>query len=327
MLFIGVLGKHARENTTKIYSPNEGVNNMTWAYLSSEEGFLGIPAVDAPSDPQKARAVIIPFGLESSVSYGGGTAKGPLAIIQASHSVELFDESLWSEPFREIGIATLSPVTVDDNQEKALVQLENLVQTALDAKQFPFVLGGEHTVTVAPIRVLSRLYPNLVIIHFDAHADLRDSYAGNSYSHAAALRRCLDCGASLSLFSFGIRNISAEEIPYLEKEKHRISIYWAKDKKEWSLSDMLAYIKDKPVYITFDIDAFDTSLMPATGTPEPGGLFWDDVMPILEAVARYSKQIVGADVNELAPIADMPAYDFVAAKLVYKMLSYAFLNK
>lgn len=289
--------------------------------LSPKNAFLGLEDHDAVSY-DKAKAVVIPFGLEATVSYGSGTAKGPAAMISASHEVELFDEHLWCEPFRDIGIVTLPEPKIPKKQEQALAELESLVRRVLNDGKFPFVFGGEHAITAGAIRPVAEKYPGLVILHFDAHADLRDGYEGQPYSHASALRRCLD-NEALELISLGIRNISAEEIPFLESNRHRVTIHWAKDKKQWSLDEILAPLKGRPIYLTFDIDAFDVSLMPATGTPEPGGLFWDDVIPIIEAASKIGN-IVAADINELSPIESLHGCDFLAAKLAYKILGFAF---
>ena len=206
---------------------------------------------------------------------------------------------------------------------RALDQLEDLVEDTLESGRFPLVLGGEHSITAGAIRPFARRFDDLAILHFDAHADLRDGYAGEHYSHAAALRRCLDF-PHVSLVSIGIRNISAEEVPFLEANRHRVRIHWARNKADWRLDDILQPLRNKPVYVTFDLDGFDSSVMPATGTPEPGGLHWDDVLPVIRAVAECAA-IVGADVNELAPRPELHACDFLAAKLVYKILSYALL--
>lgn len=294
------------------------------SYLSSKSGFLGLEKSDAVK-PQDARAVIIPFGFEASVSYGGGTNKGPSAMIKASHQVELFDEELWKEPFRKYGVATLKTPPIKKSVPQALNQLESLVGAVLDNGQFPFVFGGEHSITAGAIRPFAKRHKNLTIVHLDAHADLRDGYDGEHFSHAAALRRCLDQKGHehIRLVSIGIRNISAGEIPFLEKNKKRIEIFWAKDKRDWTLQAILKAVGKGPVYLTFDIDAFDSSLIPATGTPEPGGLFWDDTMTILRGVAKQAK-VVGADIVELAPHPALHGCDFMAAKLAYKMLNYIF---
>ena len=188
---------------------------------------------------------------------------------------------------------------------------------------FPFVLGGEHSITPGCIRPFVTKFSDLLILHFDAHADLRESYEGNRFSHASAIRRCLDY-KNVSLISFGIRNISESEIPFLKKNSNRIDIFWAKDKKKWNLNKFKKLIKNKTVYLTFDVDGLDSSIMPATGTPEPGGLLWDETLEIIRIAAKNSN-IVGADINELSPIKGFNSYNFLVAKLAYKILSYKFL--
>ena len=192
---------------------SQKLGSARFDYLSAKEGFLGLER-EQSIRPDDARAVIIPFGLEASVSYGGGTADGPEAIIKASHQVELFDEELWKEAFRDYGVATLREPAVAANMGRALGQLEATVEAVLASGRFPFVLGGEHSITAGAIRPFADRYQDLVILHFDAHADLRDGYEGEHYSHASALRRCLDF-EHVQLVSLGIRNISVEEIPFL----------------------------------------------------------------------------------------------------------------
>ena len=160
------------------------------------------------------------------------------------------------------------------------------------------------------------------MLHFDAHADLRNSYNNNKFSHASAIRRCLD-NPNVSVISFGVRNISLNEINFLKKNKKRIEIFWAKDKSNWNLNKFKKIIKNKKVYLTFDVDGLDSSLMPATGTPEPGGLFWDETIKIIK-IAAQSSNIVGADINELSPIKGFDCYNFLAAKLAYKIIAYSF---
>ena len=201
-------------------------------YLSNKKGFLGI---DNKSN-NKEKVVIIPFGLEKTVSYGGGTSKGPKEIIKASHQVELFDEDLKKEPYKNIGIKTLKPFPIKKNIIDALKQIENINKLLLDKKKFPLVLGGEHSLTAGSIRPFIKKFGKICLLHFDAHADLRNSYNGNKFSHASAIRRCLD-NPNVSVISFGIRNISSSEIPFLNKNRKRIKIYWAKDKLNWNLSE------------------------------------------------------------------------------------------
>ena len=290
-------------------------------YLTNKQGFLGIDN----KFNFKEKAIVIPFGLEKTVSYGGGTKNGPKEIIKASHQVELYDEELKCEPFKKIGIKTLKPFKISKKINKAINQIAEINQKILDNKLFPITLGGEHSITPGCIKPFVKKYKKLTLLHFDAHADLRESYAGEKYSHASAIKRCID-HKNVSVVSFGIRNISAEEIPTLKKNKKRINIYWAKDKKKWDLNKFKKQIKNKDVYITFDVDGLDSSIMPATGTPEPGGIFWDEALEIIKIACKNSR-IVGADVNELAPIKGFNSYNFLVAKLVYKILSYKFLLK
>jgi len=290
-------------------------------YLTNKDGFLGIDN----KFNFKEKAIVIPFGLEKTVSYGGGTKYGPKEIIKASHQVELYDEELKCEPFKKIGIKTLKPFKINKNINKAINQIAEINRKILGHRLFPITLGGEHSITAGCIKPFVKKYKKITLLHFDAHADLRESYGGEKFSHASAIKRCID-HSNVSVISFGIRNISAEEIPILKKNKKRINIYWAKDKKNWNLNKFKKQIKNKNVYITFDVDGLDSSIMPATGTPEPGGIFWDEALQIIKIACKSSK-IVGADVNELAPIKGFNSYNFLVAKLVYKILSYKFLLK
>ncbi len=287
-------------------------------YLSNKKGFLGIDN----KNNNKEKVIVVPFGLEKTVSYGGGTKKGPQEIIKASHQVELYDEDLKKEPHKSIGIKTLKPFPIKKNIKDALNQIENINDLLLNKKKFPLVLGGEHSLTAGSIRPFLKKYNKICLLHFDAHADLRNSYNGDKFSHASAIRRCLDY-PNVSVISFGIRNISQSEISFLYKNNKRINIFWAKDKSKWNLNKFKKIIKNKKVYITFDVDGLDSSLMPATGTPEPGGLFWDETINIIKIASQYS-DIVGADVNELSPIKGFDSYNFLAAKLAYKIISYSF---
>ena len=287
-------------------------------YLSNKKGFLG---TDNKSNG-KENVVVIPFGLEKTVSYGTGTSKGPIEIIKASHQVELFDEDLNKEPYKNIGIKTLNPFPIKKNMMDALRQIENINKLLLNKKKFPLILGGEHSLTPGAIRPFIKKFGKICLLHFDAHADLRNSYNGNKFSHASAIRRCLD-NPNVNVVSFGIRNISSSEISFLNKNKKRINIFWAKDKLKWNLNKFKKIIRNKKVYITFDVDGLDSSLMPATGTPEPGGLFWDETIKIIKIAAQFS-EVVGADINELSPIKGFNSYNFLVAKLVYKIISYSF---
>ena len=288
-------------------------------YLSNKNGFLGIDN----KFNFKEKVVIVPFGLEKTVSYGSGTKNGPKEIIKASHQVELYDEELNCEPYKKIGIKTYKPFKIDKNINKALKKMSKINEQILNKRLFPMTFGGEHSITPGCIAPFARKFKNICLLHFDAHADLRESYNGEKFSHASAIRRCLDY-QNISVISFGIRNISESEIPFLKKNSSRIKIFWAKDKSKWNLNKFRKLIKNKTVYITFDVDGLDSSIMPATGTPEPGGLLWDETLNILR-IASKNSNIVGADINELSPIKGFNSYNFLVAKLAYKILAYKFL--
>ena len=234
-------------------------------YLQNKSGFLGVDN----KFKTKQKVVVVPFGLEKTVSYGSGTKNGPREIIKASHQVELYDEELNCEPYKKIGIKTLKPFKINKNIKKALNQISEVNKKILNQNLFSITLGGEHSITYGCIKPFVKKYKNLCLLHFDAHADLRQSYNGEKFSHASAIRRCMDY-KNVSVISFGIRNISASEIPFLKKNSKKIKIFWAKDKTKWNLNIFKRLIKNKTVYLTFDVVGLDSSIMPATGTPEPG---------------------------------------------------------
>ncbi len=290
-------------------------------YLSQKKGFLGYEA----SSKSKNKVIVVPFGLEKTVTYGTGTKNGPREIIKASHQVELFDEELSNEPYKSIGIKTLKPFPIKKKIEQALDQLSKINQKIISQNKLPVVLGGEHSITPGSIRPFIRRYKEIIILHFDAHADLRESYNGQKFSHASAIKRCLDF-KNVKVISFGIRNLSKTEMVFYENNKSRIKIFWGKDKKNWNFNKITKLFKKKNVYITFDVDAFDSSIMPATGTPEPGGMLWEEVLMIIKKVCKISN-IIGVDINELAPIKNFNSYNFLVAKLTYKIMAYIFKFK
>jgi agmatinase len=289
-------------------------------YLPAAESFLDPVRANA-GDPGSARAVVIPFGLEASVSYGAGTAAGPAAILAASHQLELYDEELGCEPYLRWGVAAVREPAIARPIAAALAQLQAIVEAVVAAGKFPLVLGGEHALTVAPVAALAARHKDLVVVQLDAHADLRDGYQGEPFSHAAAMRRVLD-HPGVSLVSIGIRSISQEEVDFYEANRDRITIHWAKDQARWSLDDITAPLEGRRIYLTFDIDALDASLMPATGTPTPGGLGYWQALALLRRICERG-EVVGADLVELAPIPGLHACDYTAAAIAYKLLSYA----
>lgn len=289
-------------------------------YLPGPESFLDPDRLDADR-PQDARAVVIPFPIEHSVSYGGGTAAGPNAILKASHQLELYDELFNAEPYADYGIAALAPLNPAHDLEDALAQLEGVVANVVQQNRFPLVLGGEHSLTAGAIRPFAKSFDEVIILQFDAHADLRDGYLGEHYSHASAMRRCLDF-PNVSVVSVGIRALSSEEVAFASATSDRVTLHYAKDQHTWDAEKIVAPLKGKPVYVSFDIDGFDSAIMPATGTPTPGGLAFWQVMDILKA-ARNAGTIVGGDVVELAPLPGFHACDYLAAQVAYRIMSMA----
>lgn len=288
--------------------------------VKSSNGFLGLPS----EIKSKNKVLVIPFGLENTVSYASGTKMGPKKIIEASHQVELFDEELKQEPYKKFNLKTLKEGRIKKNLDQALKQLTKIVNKTINLKYFPLILGGEHSITPAIIKSFKKIYSKLTIIQIDAHADLRNQYLGNKNSHACAMRRCLDF-ENINIISIGIRNISKEEFEFVKKNKNKIKVIWSKDISKKNIAKIKNLVKDRKVYLTFDVDGLDSSLMPATGTPEPGGLFWNDTLNILKTIFKNSN-VVGADINELAPKQGLHACDFLTAKLIYKMLSYKFAS-
>lgn len=289
-------------------------------YLPAEQSFHDPARADAAT-PEKARAVVIPFGLEASVSYGSGTAAGPAAILAASHQLELFDDELWREPYLDYGIAALREPEMAKGLDASLAQLAGVVGEVLEAGRFPLVLGGEHSLTAGAIRPFAERYKDLAVLQFDAHADLRDGYLGEKYSHASAMRRVLD-HPHVTLTSVGIRAVSKEEADYAAANRDRVRIFWGREQASWDIEAIVAPLKGQPVYVTFDIDGLDGAVMPATGTPTPGGLSYLHALAILRRTAEVAT-IVGADVVELAPIPGLHVCDYTAAALAYKIMSYA----
>ena len=281
------------------------------------KNFLGIP--ESENTLEKSRVVVLPVPYERTVSYGVGTRNGPAAILEASRYVELYDDEL-DEEIARVGIHTLPPWLPDRMEPEAAVRaLEGVVSELLAHPRFVLTLGGEHAIATGPIRAHRSRYPGLSILHFDAHGDLRDEYEGDKYSHACAARRFVELG--IPTVHVGIRSISREEIDFAREKgllivsNRRLPFF-----DDW-VPEALRRLTDE-VYVTFDVDFFDGSLVPGTGTPEPGGGTWEQALEILRRVAA-ERRIVGADVVEHAPLAGNRAPDFLVAKLCYKLLGYS----
>jgi agmatinase len=254
---------------------------------------------------------------EATVSYGHGTARGPAAILRASAAIELFDGA--STP-ADAGIHTLPPVSFRGcrGPAAALGRVEQAIGAILEAGHTPVMLGGEHTITAGALRAVRRLAgPRVGVVQFDAHADLRDTYQGTSYSHACALRRA-GVDLDLPLCQIGVRSLCLEDVAV--RRRHGVHCLDMADLATRGLPRrVLPTAFPRDIYLTFDIDALDPSIIPATGTPEPGGLTWYQTMTALERVIR-GRRVLGFDVVELAPIPGWHAADFTAAKLVYAII-------
>ncbi len=293
--------------------------------LGIKKNFLAIEKEYSNYDD--SQIVIVPAPLEKTVSYGKGTCKGPEEILKASHYVEFYDEEQSRELCFEKGICTLEPVNLQKlSIEKSLDKIYREVAKHIDAGKLVVTLGGEHSLSTAPIMAHYERFPNLSILQIDAHSDLRQSYEGSKYSHASVMARVAEFNPNI--VQVGIRAQSKDEADF-RKEK-QIKTFYAREIKLGMYGDnwqeLVVRNLSENVYITFDIDGFDPSFMPATGTPEPGGLFWDETMNLLKIIG-LEKNIVGFDVVELAPNKFHPSSNFVAAKLVYKILNYAFIHR
>lgn len=267
---------------------------------------------------------ILPVPCEQTVTYGRGCARGPEAIITASAEVELFDEELECEPC-EAGVGTLEPLAVEATGPESVVRrLEAELAPRVALGQTVITLGGEHSITPGPVRAYQKRYPNLSVLQIDAHADLRDGYQGNPYSHAAAMRRVRDTVACT--VGVGIRNLSGPEHHYARSTPGCHLFYAHRRDPAGAWIEKAIDLLTPDVYVTIDLDGFDPSVVPCVGTPEPGGLSWDEVLTLLRQVTQ-KRRVVAADVVELAPAAGLHASDFTAARLVYKLIGYIDLSR
>ncbi len=275
-------------------------------------------APDAPyCDPATAHYTIIPAPLEYSVCYMKGTEHGPQAILDASSQMELYDEELDSCPI-EVGVYTRPVLDYHGMDHAAALQATgDAVREVLRRGQVPVTLGGEHSLSAPVIAAVHERYPDLTVIHIDAHGDLRDEYEGTPLSHAAIERRVVDM--SIPLLEIGIRSFSPEEAEFL-KTKPDVAIVWAYQMARGSTKIPWERLSQH-TYVTIDLDALDPSEMPAVGTPEPGGLSWYQLLDLFKEICQRTS-IVGMDVVELCPMEGQTRADFLAAKLVYKMIGY-----
>jgi len=278
-----------------------------------------------------SKIVVFPVPYERTVSYGAGTRKGPEAIIRASQYVELYDDELDMELCSQVGIATLPPLNFGKKTHgKAVELISKYVRQLIALEKFVVILGGEHTISQAPIAAYLEKYPDLSVLQIDAHSDLRDSYQGSKYSHASVMARVCELVDPSRIVQIGIRAQSIEESRFIKVKG--IHTFYAQAirqvkfplfRKSWI--DAAVRLLTDHVYVTFDVDGLDPSIMPSTGTPEPNGLYWAETMDLLRKTGE-KKTIVGFDVVELAPSKDVSHPDLTAAKLTYKIMNYAFMK-
>jgi len=285
-----------------------------------QKNFLGLD--ENESAYKKSKVVVIPAPFEASTSYQKGTGRGPEAILHASQQVERYDiES--GKNFHTVGIHTMEPLPL---QSAPATEAFNLVEEAttkiLTDKKWPILIGGEHAISYGFFKALFKKYRRLSIFHIDAHTDMRESYEGNPYSHASVLYHIRKhCQKTVSV---GIRSMCKEEADYVKK--HKVAVYYDHDihKEGFDAKNILKHLTHQ-VYVTIDVDGFSPSLIPTTGTPEPGGLPWYPTLALLKQIFR-EREIVGLDVVEVMPIPNLVYGDFSVAKLIYKCIGYKYFQ-
>jgi len=282
--------------------------------LDAAGNFLGI---DACSGWDEARVVVLPAPLEATVTYMRGTAKGPEALIRASQLVEFFDDELQTETFRQ-GIATLPALRFGKKSIKAAIRsIEERVTGILEAGKKPYMIGGEHTVSLGAVQACGHRYSDLSVLHLDAHTDLRESYAGSPFNHSCVMARIAE---TCPFVSVGIRSLSVEEADRIRKQGLGVfSIHEMRTDPGW-VEQSIARLGET-VYVTLDLDVLDPSIMPAVGTPEPGGMGWKECLEFLKAVFDH-RRVVGMDMVELSPRAGAEYGVFSAAKMAYRLMGY-----
>jgi agmatinase len=284
-----------------------------------------ISFLDIKSLPVKeAEAVVLPIPYEGTTTYGGGTREGPEAILAASRQVELWDEEYNWDPTAAIRLATAQPILPEVAGPQAMLdKIKRIVQPWVAQGKFILALGGEHTITVALLQAFQTRYPDFTVVALDAHADLRESYDGSKLSHACVMRRIYELGRPLTLM--GVRSYSQEEYQLL-RVAPRLKVFKARDLHTPAGWDQaLEHLKGilGPVYLSIDLDALDPGILPAVGTPEPGGFSYGQVLTIMETLAKRGP-VIGLDLVELAPIPGQRVSEFTGARLAYKALGHIY---
>ena len=290
--------------------------------LDINDNFLALEEENSNFENSKIAIVSAPY--EHTVSYGGGTKYGPEAIIKASQFVEFYDEEFDRELCFEQGICTIEPIDFDGKANKeALDMIYDQVKELLAKDKFVITLGGEHTISSAPIKAHHEKYPNMSVLQFDAHSDFRDTYEGSKYSHASIMARVAEFFPNDKITQVGIRAQCIEEANFIKENK--VNTFYANairrgvHGQDWQQS-VVDTLSDE-VYITFDVDYFDPSIMPATGTPEPDGFQYHETLDLLRKIKASGKRVIGFDVVELAPMEGLSHPDILTASLIYKMLN------
>ncbi|MHC4917405.1 MAG: agmatinase [Planctomycetota bacterium] len=298
--------------------PPEPPGGEFWPYPC----FLGLSPEH--SGRKRSKVVVLPLPYEGTTSYGAGTRFGPQAIVDASKELEFYDRTTGTEAATELGFHTMPPVFPDFSGPRKMIDaVSSVAAGVIRSGKFLLSLGGEHSVTVGLVRAAARRWRDLCIVQVDAHADLRPSYEGTRYSHACSMRRCLaelPAGGNPRLIQVGIRNVSEEGNRFRKSRRGRLRTLWAEDiladsRGRW-LEAVAELVGGRPVYLTVDLDGLDPSIMPATGTPEPGGLLWQHAVGLVECLAAHGR-LVAAALVELAPQPANHAPDYLAAKLAY----------
>lgn len=271
-----------------------------------------------------ARVLVLPVPLEATVSWGGGTADGPRAIIAASQQVELYDREHDCEPALDYGIHTLPALELGDDPAAAVAEIAAAVAEAAATGRLVVALGGEHTLSAGVSHgLLDALGGPLTVVQLDAHSDLRDAYDGTPLSHACVARRMLEDPRVEQVLQLGVRSVDTEEVAFARAHPQRVRVWYAEDVHDggWR-EELAACVRGRRVHLTIDVDGLDPAVVPATGTPEPGGLSWGQALDIVRTTARAGS-IVGIDCVELAPRPELHHADFAVAKLLYKTITYA----
>lgn len=295
--------------------------------LGIDRNFLGIGDEHASLGAADIAIVSAPY--EHTVSYGRGTGRGPEAILRASHYVEFWDEEFRRELCFDKGIATLEPIDFGAATDAAALKIiEDQVRELISMDKFVVTLGGEHTIAAAPIKAHLERYPDMSVLQIDAHSDLRDEYEDSAFSHASVMARVLEFLPADRLVQAGIRAQCREEHERIERDGIATFFGWEIRQGVYGQSwkERVLDALGGNVYITFDIDGLDPSIMPSTGTAEPGGLLWDETIQLMKMIGKH-RRIIGFDLVELAPAAGSPWPDFLAAKLVSKILNAAFQGR